>query len=153
MLLEKLRILWMKHTRRVLRVAKEPNRPGAAAKFSAWRERRSKRPWLSSTAARANARGKKWNIPFLQPDTYHVYMISFRISVLVLAMIHAIFAGFTAVVGAFANGGGVWERLLVILLHPLGAAGVLPTRVVAPPDHEEDPCHSGAPDGERNRHA
>ena len=52
-------------------------------------------------------------------------MISFRISVLVLAVIHAIFAGFTAVVGAFANGGDVWERLLVILLHPLGAAGVL----------------------------
>ena len=52
-------------------------------------------------------------------------MIGFRISVLVLAVIHAIFAGFTAVVGAFANGGGVWERLLVILLHPLGAAGVL----------------------------
>ena len=64
-------------------------------------------------------------IPFLQPGTYHVYVISFRISVLVLAVIHAIFAGFTAVVGAFANGGDVWERLLVILLHPLGAAGVL----------------------------
>ena len=56
---------------------------------------------------------------------HHVHVISFRISVLVLAVIHAIFAGFTAVVGAFANGGDVWERLLVILLHPLGAAGVL----------------------------
>ena len=28
-------------------------------------------------------------------------------------------------VGAFANGGDVWQRLLLILLHPLGAAGVL----------------------------
>ena len=27
--------------------------------------------------------------------------------------------------GAFANGGDVWQRLLVVLLHPLGAAGVL----------------------------
>ena len=44
---------------------------------------------------------------------------------LVLAVIHAIFAGFTAPVGAFANGGDVWHRLLVVLLHPLGAAGLL----------------------------
>ena len=28
-------------------------------------------------------------------------------------------------VGAFADGGDVWQRLLVSLLHPLGAAGVL----------------------------
>ncbi len=28
-------------------------------------------------------------------------------------------------VGAFANGGDVWQRLLLIFLHPLGAAGVL----------------------------
>ena len=46
-------------------------------------------------------------------------------SVTVLAMMHALFAGFTALVGAFANGGDVWQRLLVVLLHPLGAAGVL----------------------------
>ena len=43
----------------------------------------------------------------------------------VLAVIHAVFAGFTALVGAFANGGDVWQRLLVVLLHPLGAAGLL----------------------------
>ena len=53
------------------------------------------------------------------------FMTSFRISVTVLALIHAVFAGFTALVGAFANGGDVWQRLLVVLLHPLGAAGVL----------------------------
>ena len=55
-------------------------------------------------------------------------------------MIHAIFVGFTALVGAFSNGGDVWQRLLVVLLHPLGAAGVLlpvlvprlaPTAIVA----------------------
>ncbi len=28
-------------------------------------------------------------------------------------------------VGAFADGGDVWQRLLMSLLHPLGAAGVL----------------------------
>ena len=52
-------------------------------------------------------------------------MVRLRIPVLVLAMIHAVFAGFTALVGAFANGGDVWQRLLVVLLHPLGAAGLL----------------------------
>ena len=56
---------------------------------------------------------------------YHVSMTSFRISVTVLAVIQAVFAGFTALVGAFADGGDVWQRLLVTLLHPLGAAGVL----------------------------
>ena len=48
-----------------------------------------------------------------------------RIPVLVLAVIHALFAGFTALVGAFANGGDLWQRLLLVLLHPLGAAAVL----------------------------
>ena len=57
--------------------------------------------------------------------TYNVSMTTFRISVTVLAVIHAVFAGFTALVGAFANGGDVWQRLLVVLLHPLGAAGLL----------------------------
>ena len=52
-------------------------------------------------------------------------MTSFRMSVTVLAVMHAVFAVFTALVGAFANGGDVWQRLLVVLLHPLGAAGVL----------------------------
>ena len=52
-------------------------------------------------------------------------MTSFRTSVTVLGVLHAVFSGFTALVGAFANGGDVWQRLLVVLLHPLGAAGVL----------------------------
>ncbi len=56
---------------------------------------------------------------------YDISMTSFRTLVTVLAVIHAVFAGLTALLGAFANGGDVWQRLLVILLHPLGAAGVL----------------------------
>ena len=44
---------------------------------------------------------------------------------LVLGVIHALFVGLTSLAGAFADGGGVWQRLLVVLLHPLGAAGVL----------------------------
>ena len=51
--------------------------------------------------------------------------------VTVLAVMHALFASFTALVGAFANGGDIWQRLLVVLLHPLGAAGVL-VLVLAP---------------------
>ena len=52
-------------------------------------------------------------------------MISFRMAVRVLAVMHAVFVGFTAMVGAFANVGDVWQRLVVVLLHPLGAVGVL----------------------------
>lgn len=40
-------------------------------------------------------------------------------------MIHALFAEFTVLVGAFADGGNVRQRLLVMLVHPLGSAGVL----------------------------
>ena len=52
-------------------------------------------------------------------------MDSLRIPVLVLATVHAIFSALTALVGAFANGGDVWLRLLLVVVHPLGAAGVL----------------------------
>jgi hypothetical protein len=44
---------------------------------------------------------------------------------LVLAVVQTAFAGFTALVGAFADGGDLWSRLLVILIHPLCAAGML----------------------------
>ena len=44
---------------------------------------------------------------------------------LVLVVIHVLFVGFTTLAGAFADGGNVWQRLLVVLLHPLGAAGLL----------------------------
>lgn len=52
-------------------------------------------------------------------------MTAIRIAVLVPAVIHALFVGLTSLVGAFADGGGVWQRLLLVLLHPLGAAGLL----------------------------
>ena len=64
-------------------------------------------------------------IDVAQELAYHVGMTVFRIAVLVLGVIHALFVGLTSLAGAFADGGGVWQRLLVVLLHPLGAAGVL----------------------------
>ncbi len=44
---------------------------------------------------------------------------------LVLAIAHAALAVFAALAGAFADGGDVWSRLLLILLHPLCAAALL----------------------------
>ena len=52
-------------------------------------------------------------------------MTALRVPILVLAIIQAVFAGFTALVGAFADGGDLWSRLLVVLIHPLCAAGML----------------------------
>lgn len=52
-------------------------------------------------------------------------MTTFRAPMLVLAVVQTAFAGFTALVGAFADGGDLWSRLLVILIHPLCAAGML----------------------------
>ena len=78
-------------------------------------------------------------------------MASFRISVTVLAVIHAAFVGLTSLVGAFANGGDVWQRLLLVLLHPLGAAGVLLLVLRPRLATTADPRRSGAPDGERDR--
>ena len=44
---------------------------------------------------------------------------------LVLAIVQIVLAGFTVLVGSFADGGDVWSRLLIVLLHPLCAAGLL----------------------------
>ncbi len=52
-------------------------------------------------------------------------MNAVRMTVLVLALLHAAFAALTALVGAFADGGDVWSRLVMVLLHPLAAAGLL----------------------------
>ena len=52
-------------------------------------------------------------------------MSGFRILVTVLAVIQTVFVGFTALVGAFANGGDVWQRLLLVVLHPMAAVGLL----------------------------
>ena len=59
-----------------------------------------------------------------------------RTSMLVLAILQAVFAGLTAMVGLFADGGDVWSRLLIVVLHPAAAAGllflVLSPRLTAP---------------------
>ena len=52
-------------------------------------------------------------------------MIIFRWIMLVLTALYALFAGFTAAVGLFADGGTVWERILVSGIHPLGAVALL----------------------------
>ena len=49
----------------------------------------------------------------------------FRIAVKTLGVIHALFVVLSALAGAFADGGDIWQRLVVVLLHPAGAAGLL----------------------------
>ena len=44
---------------------------------------------------------------------------------LVLAVVQVLITGFTALVGAFADGGDVWSRLLIVGLHPVCAIGLL----------------------------
>ena len=52
-------------------------------------------------------------------------MTVFRTIALVLAVMQVLFTAFTGMVGAFADGGGVWERLLLIVVHPLCAVALL----------------------------
>ena len=48
-----------------------------------------------------------------------------RIITLVLAVLQVLFTAFTGMVGAFADGGDVWSRLLLIVVHPLCAVALL----------------------------
>ena len=48
-----------------------------------------------------------------------------RIVLMVLGVVHILFVGLTAVVGSFADGGDVWSRLLLTLLHPIAAIMIL----------------------------
>ena len=48
-----------------------------------------------------------------------------RIAMLVLAFVYAALAMFTAAVGSFADGGDIWSRIVLVLLHPLAAAALL----------------------------
>ena len=52
-------------------------------------------------------------------------MPTFRIITLVLAVLQVLFTAFTGMVGAFADGGDVWSRLLLIVVHPLCAVALL----------------------------
>ncbi len=45
----------------------------------------------------------------------------FRVVVLVLTIVHLLPVGFTAAVGGFADGGNLWERLALMLVHPVTA--------------------------------
>ena len=48
-----------------------------------------------------------------------------RIVMLVLAFAYAGLAMLTAAVGSFADGGDIWSRLVLVLLHPLAAGAFL----------------------------
>ena len=48
-------------------------------------------------------------------------MKKLRIPMIILAAIHVAFTGFTAMVGMFADGGTVFERILVSLINPVAA--------------------------------
>ena len=52
-------------------------------------------------------------------------MNGFRIVVLALAVVQVVITGFTAAVGAFADGGDVWQRLVLVVLHPACAVALL----------------------------
>lgn len=52
-------------------------------------------------------------------------MTTFRIIALILAVLQVLFTAFTGMVGAFADGGDVWSRLLLIVVHPLCAVALL----------------------------
>lgn len=52
-------------------------------------------------------------------------MKAFRWIMVVLTALYALFAGLTAAVGLFADGGTIWERILVSGIHPLGAVALL----------------------------
>ena len=48
-----------------------------------------------------------------------------HIVAIVLAALHLVFTGLTGMVGLFAGGGTLWERILVSGVHPVAAAALL----------------------------
>ena len=52
-------------------------------------------------------------------------MRGFRIAFLVLVIVQVVITAFTAAVGSFADGGTIWERLTLVVVHPLCAVGML----------------------------
>ena len=48
-----------------------------------------------------------------------------RIAMLVLAFVYAALAMLTAAVGSFADGGDIWSRIVLVVLHPLAAGALL----------------------------
>lgn len=60
-------------------------------------------------------------------------MKSLRVPMIVLAVLHLAFAALTALVGAFADGGTIPERILVSLVHPVAAILLLVAVVPSKP--------------------
>ena len=60
-------------------------------------------------------------------------MVVFRTIVLVLAVLQVLLTAFTGMVGAFADGGDLWSRLLLIVVHPLCAVSLLVLAVLPRP--------------------
>ncbi len=52
-------------------------------------------------------------------------MKTLRVVVLALGVIHALLAALTALTGGFADGGDLWSRLTLMLVHPVTAAVLL----------------------------
>ncbi len=48
-----------------------------------------------------------------------------HIAMVALAIVQLALTGFTALVGAFADGGSVWERALIMVVHPVAAIALL----------------------------
>ena len=48
-----------------------------------------------------------------------------RVLIIILAIVQFLFAGFTGTVGSFADGGEIWERVVLMGIHPLAAIGLL----------------------------
>ena len=52
-------------------------------------------------------------------------MLAFRVLMHILVVLHALFVLFTAMVGAFADGGRIEERLVAVFIHPLSTVGLV----------------------------
>ena len=48
-----------------------------------------------------------------------------RVLIIFLAIVQFLFAGLTGTVGGFADGGEIWERVVLMGIHPLAAIGLL----------------------------
>ena len=60
-------------------------------------------------------------------------MTVFRTITLVLAVLQVLLTAFTGMVGAFVDGGDLWSRLLLIVVHPLCAVSLLVLAVLPRP--------------------
>ncbi len=52
-------------------------------------------------------------------------MLALRIAMIILAALNLAFAGLTALVGGFADGGEWWQRVIVMAVHPAAAIALL----------------------------